>query len=173
MLNTIQLILVLAFPALMIVAALRDCATFTIPNWISLTLLAAFPVAALAVGLPLTTMGLSLLLGVAGLVLGMGMFAAGWVGGGDAKILAAATPWMGLAALGPFVLVTAVAGGGLAVLLLFMRSNQLSSLLTGGPSWLARLATRGENVPYGVAIAVGALAAFPASDIAKAALGSF
>ena len=34
-----------------------------------------------------------------------------------------------------------------------------------GPSWFTRLAEPGENVPYGVAIAVGALVAFPASPL--------
>jgi len=38
---------------------------------------------------------------------------------------------------------------------------------SSGPGWFGRLATPGENVPYGVAIAVGALAAFPASSLAK------
>jgi prepilin peptidase CpaA len=32
-----------------------------------------------------------------------------------------------------------------------------------GPAWFTRLAEPKENVPYGVAIAVGALAAFPGS----------
>lgn len=37
-----------------------------------------------------------------------------------------------------------------------------------GPAWVGRLATPGENVPYGVAIAVGALAAFPACALMAA-----
>lgn len=173
MLHFLQLALVMVFPALAIVAALKDCTTFTIPNWISLALLGAFPLTALAVGLPLQSVGAALLLGMAGLLVGMGMFAAGWIGGGDAKLLAASAPWLGLAGVGPFLLVTAVAGGGLAVSLLLLRSGRLAPVMTHGPSWLARLATRGENVPYGVAIAVGALVAFPESEIARAVLASF
>lgn len=169
----LTLILVLAFPTLLIVAALRDCASFTIPNWISLALLAIFPVAALASGQSPATIGLALLLGVGGVLVGMGMFAAGWIGGGDAKILAASIPWLGLPATIPFVLVTAVAGGVLAVSLLWLRSGLISPLLANGPAWLTRLATRGENVPYGVAIAIGALAAFPNSEIYKAAATAF
>ena len=34
--------------------------------------------------------------------------------------------------------------------------------------WLRRLLTPGENVPYGVAIAVGALMAFPESPVVRA-----
>lgn len=160
----------LAFPALVIIAALRDCATFTIPNWISVALLAFFPAAALACGLPLADIGLGLLLGVGGLLAGMAMFAAGWIGGGDAKVFAASMPWLGVAALGPFLMVTAVAGGGLAIILLLMRSDRFAPLMIAGPGWLTRLATRGESVPYGIAIAVGALAAFPNSDIAQRTL---
>ncbi|HYD44799.1 MAG TPA: prepilin peptidase [Phenylobacterium sp.] len=170
---SLQLILALAFPALVIVAALRDCTTFTIPNWISLALLGTFPVAATAVGLPLSSMGLALLLGFGGLLAGMAMFAAGWIGGGDAKMFAAAMPWLGLAGLGQYLMVTALAGGALAMFLLFMRSGRMSPILGHGPSWLSRLATRGENVPYGMAIAVGALAAFPSSDIAQRVLVTF
>jgi prepilin peptidase CpaA len=93
----------------------------------------------------------------------MGMFAVGWIGGGDAKLFAAAGLWMGLTALLPFLMVTALAGGGLAVSLLALRSVWLRPLMVRGPRWVSRLATPGENVPYGIAIAAGALAAFPES----------
>jgi prepilin peptidase CpaA len=41
----------------------------------------------------------------------------------------------------------------------------------GGPAWFARLAEPDEAVPYGLAIAVGALAAFQASPFAAAFAG--
>ena len=56
---------------------------------------------------------------------------------------------------------TALAGGGLAVLLLNVRSAWIRPHLHGAPAWLDRLTTPGADVPYGVAIAAGALAAFP------------
>jgi len=40
-----------------------------------------------------------------------------------------------------------------------------------GPAWFSRLAEPGENVPYGVAIAAGALLAFPASPFMAAFAG--
>jgi len=40
-----------------------------------------------------------------------------------------------------------------------------------GPAWFARLAEPGENVPYGLAIAVGALLALPASPFMAAFTG--
>ena len=90
-------------------------------------------------------------------------FARGWIGGGDAKLFAAVALWLGWSALLPFLAVTALAGGGLALSLLVMRSGWFRPVTIGFRGWIGRLATPGENVPYGVAIAIGALAAFPTS----------
>ncbi|WP_374469110.1 prepilin peptidase [Phenylobacterium sp.] len=157
--------LVLVFPALVIVAALRDAASYTIPNSISLALLAAFPPAALALGLPLPAIGLHAAIGLVALLAGMAMFAMNWIGGGDAKLFAAAALWLGFPAVASFLLGTCVAGGLLALLLLTLRSARVRPLVTAGPGWLVRLAEPGESVPYGLAICAGALAAFPASPL--------
>jgi len=156
---------ILIFPALVITAALRDVVSYTIPNWISAALVAAFPVAALAQGLPLQTMGINLGVGVAALILGMVMFAMRWIGGGDAKLFAAAALWLGWPAVPVYLGVTGIAGGAVAVGLLSLRSPLVAGYVVNSPAWLRRLAEPGENVPYGVAIAVGGLAAFPASAL--------
>lgn len=168
MTQLLQIALLLAFPALVIVAALRDVTSYTIPNWISLALIALFFPAALALGLAAPAIGLHVGVGVGALVLGMVMFALGWIGGGDAKVFAAAGLWLGWPASLTFLLVTCVAGGALAVGLLGLRSVWLKRYVAHGPAWFGRLATDGENVPYGAAIAVGALAAFPASSLMTA-----
>ena len=164
-------LLAAVFPALVITAALRDMVSYRIPNWISLALLAGFPLAALALGLPLPTVGLCCAVGAGGLVAGMAMFALRWIGGGDAKLFAAAALWLGWPAAMPFLAITGLAGGALALGLLAMRSVWLRPLVAAGPPWLNRLAEPGENVPYGLAIAVGALAAFPGSPFAAAFQG--
>jgi prepilin peptidase CpaA len=151
----------LVFPALVLTGAVKDLLTFTIPNWISLAMLAAFPVAALASGLTIPAIGVSFAVGVAALVLGMGMFALRWIGGGDAKLFAAAALWLGWTAAPTFLLATALAGGGLALTLLALRAPAWRPYLLLGPRWMSRLAEPQEDVPYGVAIAVGALAAYP------------
>ena len=171
--NTLQAALLTLFPALVIIAALTDATSFTIPNRISLLLLAVYVPASLLLGRPLAAMGVDAGMGVIGLVAGMGMFAAGWIGGGDAKMFAACTLWLGLGGAPTFLLVTALAGGGLAVLLLNVRSPMLKGYFVAGPVWLSRLATPGGDVPYGVAIAAGALAAFPQSALMGAFHGSF
>ena len=159
------------FPAAVIFAAVRDATTFTIPNWLcAAAALAFFPVAALC---GLAPLGYALALGlfVVALAAGMAMFALGWIGGGDAKLFAACGLWLGGAAMWPFLAWTAIAGGALAVFLLMARK-----WAPGMPylraAWAGRLFTPGENVPYGVAIAAGALAAYPSSPVVQAALGS-
>jgi prepilin peptidase CpaA len=156
------------FPALLVFAALRDAMSFTIPNWLcAAAALAFFPVA-LASGLPLGGWLFALGLFAAFLAAGMAMFALGWIGGGDAKLFAACGLWLGgTGAVWPFLAWTAVAGGGLALLLLFAR-RLAPGFGAGRAPWLARLLTEGENVPYGVAIAAGALMAFPESPLMQA-----
>jgi prepilin peptidase CpaA len=162
--------LVLALPALALVAAVKDALTFTIPNWISLALVAIFPIAALAIGLPLPAFGWHVAVGFAALVAGMIMFALRWVGGGDAKLLAAVGLWVGWPGVLTLLLGAAIAGGALAALLILARSAVLRPVMLSGPRWVAKLAEPGEGVPYGVAIAAGTLWALPASPFA-AALG--
>jgi prepilin peptidase CpaA len=159
------LALTAVFPLLVIIAALKDLTTFTIPNWISIALVLAFYPVALAVGAPMGVIGLCTLVGVAGLLVGMVMFALNWIGGGDAKLLAAAALWIGWPAVLPFVLATAVAGGALALLLLQLRSAMLKPWMERGPAWVTRLATEGGDAPYGVAICVGALFTLPQSAL--------
>lgn len=171
MIHLLQAAFAIFFPALVILAALRDATSYTIPNWISLALIGAFPPAALSLELPLAQMGLHLGVGAAALVAGMVMFALRWIGGGDAKLFAATALWLGWPAVATYGVMTAVAGGGLALALLTLRSGYLRPFVVTGPAWFSRLAEPGEDVPYGVAIAVGALMAFPASPFMKPLLG--
>jgi prepilin peptidase CpaA len=75
---------------------------------------------------------------------GMGLFAAKWIGGGDAKLLAGAGLAFNLTALGPFLLITTLAGGAIAVVSVIVRGG----LVRG---------KRDRRLPYGVPIAAGAL----------------
>ena len=165
--HLVQLLVLAVFPALVVIAALRDATSYTIPNWISLAAAALFAPAALLAGVPLAAVGAGLLVGAGALVLGMGLFALGWVGGGDAKLMAACGVWLGLSAFGPFLAATAVAGGALALALLYLRKLR-DWTPARAPAWLRRLLTPGESVPYGVAIAAGALLTFPSSPVAAA-----
>jgi prepilin peptidase CpaA len=166
--DLIKTVILGVFATLVIVAALKDLSSFTIPNWISVVLAIAFiPAAlvALALGSHFDKLAWSIAVALGVLVLAVGMFALGWIGGGDAKLMAAAALWVGPAGLAPFALYTGLAGGALALILVAMRSAWLRPLAEAGPAWTKRLATPGEAAPYGVAIAIGALAAFAANPL--------
>lgn len=166
--QTIQFALLLIFPALVVVAALKDVTSYTIPNWISLALIAAFAPVALVSGASLAALGLCLAAGLVALLVGMGMFAAGWIGGGDAKLFAASVLWLGWPASASFMLVTGMAGGALTLGILSLRSGWFEPVLAGSPAWVRRLGAQGADIPYGVAIAAGALMAFPQGALALA-----
>ena len=169
----LQTVLLTAFPVLVIMAALTDVTSFTIPNRISVLLILLFFPAAIAIGRPAGEIGLDAAVFGVALLAGMGMFAVGWIGGGDAKLLAAASLWLGVTAMPVFLIVTALAGGALAVLLMNVRASWAQPYFAAAPAWLVRLATPGADVPYGVAIATGALAAFPQTSLVHAFHGSF
>ena len=172
MIHTVQTALLMIFPALVILGGVKDLVSYRIPNWISLALIAGFLAAAgagLAAGAAPGALAMNLAAGLAGLVLGVALFALGWIGGGDAKLFAAAALWIGWPGAVTYLGVTAVAGGAFSVLLLSLRSPLARPLVLAGPAWFARLGEPGENVPYGVAIAIGALTAYPASILVTSA----
>jgi prepilin peptidase CpaA len=148
------------FPLLMVLAGIGDFFTLRIPNWLNALIAAAAPVLALALGMPLDIMGLHGAAGFIMLLAGMALFFAGQIGGGDAKLMAAAGLWVGIDPLLPFVIYTALAGGVLAVIM--YGGNRL---LTAGdlycPTWLGHFAGKKVQLPYGIAIAAGALIVFP------------
>lgn len=168
--NEAILALLGVMPVLVIVAGLHDLTTMKIPNWISGLLILGFFPTALLLGLPLSAVGASVGLAVAALLVGAGMFALKWLGGGDAKLLAAVTLWLGLSGVLPFLLFTAMAGGGLCLLLLLARAR-LQVYAVNGPIWITRLLAPKGDVPYGVAIAMGALLAYPSSPLVQAFAG--
>jgi prepilin peptidase CpaA len=162
--ETVALLLLSILPCLVIAAGLYDLTTMTIPNWISGALIVGFFPAALAVGMPPMTVALHVGMAVAALVCGMLMFALRWLGGGDAKLMAAAMLWLGLTGSLMFMLYTAVAGGLFCLILMGLRAN-IGPFLFGAPAWATRLLEPKGDIPYGVAIAAGALLAFPSSGL--------
>src|SRR5215469_13148576 len=122
MFSVIQACLVSLLPILAIMAALKDLTSYTIPNWISLALAGAFVAASTATGLPLQTVGVHVATGLIALLAGMLLFALGWIGGGDAKLLSACCLWFGWPGGREFLLDTALAGGAFIFLLMLVRA---------------------------------------------------
>jgi prepilin peptidase CpaA len=155
------------FPALMAFAASSDLFTMTISNRVSLLLGGGFLVLAIASGMGPTDILLHAGAGAVVLVLAFLCFAMGWIGGGDAKIAAAAALWFGFAHLMDYLLYASLFGGALTLLLVQFRQWPLPYALAGQP-WLMRLHAKESGIPYGIALAIGALMIYPETEWVKA-----
>jgi len=157
----------LLFPALMAFAATSDLFTMTISNRVSLLLIAGFAVLAVWGGMPLQATLAHAGAGLTVLVAAFGCFAMGWIGGGDAKMAAGVALWFGFGHLLDYLLYASMFGGALTLLLLQFRQWPLPHAL-GSQPWLLRLHDKETGVPYGIALAVGALLIYPETEWIKA-----
>ncbi|KPQ10875.1 MAG: Tad secretion system prepilin peptidase TadV [Saliniramus fredricksonii] len=157
---SILTILVLAAPALIILAAIYDVFTMTIPNWLSLALGGLFVVTVPFLGLDWWTIAMHLAAGASILAIGIAMFAAGWVGGGDVKLAAATCLWVGFSLMIEYFFIAAIFGGILTIFILLMRRLPLPATAQR-VDWIERLHNPANGVPYGVALAFGAILVFP------------
>jgi len=155
------------FPALMAFAAASDLLTMTISNRVSLVLAAGFLAVAFASGMGPSDILLHVGAGGAVLAVAFVCFAMGWVGGGDAKVAASAALWFGFADLLNYLIYASLFGGALTLLLLQFRQWPLPSPLTG-QAWLLRLHDKETGIPYGIALALGALVIYPETEWVKA-----
>jgi len=144
------------FPAFMAFAASSDLLTMKISNRLVIALTVTFFIVAIAVNLPLEQIGMHLLCAAVVLLCAFVMFAFGWIGGGDAKLAAATTLWLGFGVTLPYLLFAGMLGGLLTLLILSFRRLPLTPLIARW-EWLARLHDRKSGVPYGIAMAVAAI----------------
>jgi prepilin peptidase CpaA len=145
----------MAQPWVLLAAPLLAAAAFTdlgwriVPNWVSIALVLSCA-GVMLVGRDPVGLLLALAAGGGVLIGGAALFAAGLLGGGDVKLAAATTVWIGAEALPEFLAVTALAGGLLALGILAGRALRRCV-------GRRRSAMAAPTVPYGVAIAAGAL----------------
>jgi prepilin peptidase CpaA len=150
----------LAFAAAMVWAGAMDLRTMTIRNALVLTLLVAYVPLAPAAGLGLSEIGWSVAAASAVLAVGFAFFAAGWIGGGDAKLAAVTALWLGAGHTYDYLFCTALFGGGLSMALLGFRRLELPDRWRQ-TEWIARLHHPETGVPYGAAMAPAALHVLP------------
>lgn len=163
-----ELLVLVVLPLLLAAAACWDLASFTIPNFLSVALSAAFLLFAFAVGLGLPAIGWHLLAGLAGLVLGFALFALGYIGGGDAKLFAATVLWLGFKDIMPYALIASLCGGALTLGLLALRRLPLPQILARH-AWILKLHDTSSGIPYGAALAAGAFILLPSTEIFRLA----
>ncbi len=164
LLAILQLPLLAFLPLAMAYAVFCDFRTLHIPNWISVALALAFLPAALIGGIGLSTIaahyGTAFLIFIAAAI----FFVRGFLGGGDVKLLTAAVVWFGWDELAVYLLVTALIGGALALIVLFLRNFPAAPFLGSLPG-LQNCLAGGKEIPYGVAIGLAAIILFPYLDL--------
>jgi prepilin peptidase CpaA len=154
----VQFAALLGFAALMLIAAFEDLRRLIIPNALTLTLCLLWPfyIATTAnMWGALGALGCALVVFIAGAL----CFARGYLGGGDVKLLTAATLWAGPAATPALLVVTGVLGGALALFLMMPPGAHLATVARTklGPSAEPSRGGLATPVPYGIAIAGAAL----------------
>jgi prepilin peptidase CpaA len=157
----------LLFPALMAFAAASDLLTMTISNRVSLALAAGFLALALVSGMGIYDILSHVGAGATVLAMAFACFAMGWVGGGDAKLAASAALWFGFGHLLNYLVYASLFGGALTLLLLQLRQWPLPYPFAG-QAWLIRLHAKESGIPYGIALAIGALMTYPETEWIKA-----
>jgi len=146
------------FAAVMAIAAYEDFRRLVIPNLLPAVLCVAWPVHFAAVPSlfgAMTAVGCAL----AVFIVGAALFARGFLGGGDVKLLTAATLWCGAAGTPSLLVLTGILGGVLTLFLLLPFGAQLAAAGRAllGPAAIATVHDTSKSVPYGVAIAGAAL----------------
>ncbi|MDA7949649.1 MAG: prepilin peptidase [Hyphomicrobiaceae bacterium] len=159
--------LVFVFPALMIFAGACDLFTMTIPNRVSLALVAGFVCLAPFAGFSWEMFGYHVALGAGMLAISILMFARNWIGGGDAKLIAAASLWMGPAHILEYGFIAALSGGLLTLIILRFRNIPLPAGIAT-QTWVLRLHRASGGVPYGIALSTAGLMVYPDTPWLKA-----
>lgn len=134
--------------ALLLAAGIEDARNREIANAKNAAIALLAPLWWWAQGLGWADVGIQLLVAAIVLALFVGAFAAGWMGGGDVKMIAAIALWLPLGSLVDMLMVMAVLGGAITVLMMIDQRR--------------RRAPGTIEVPYGVAIAAAALMVLPA-----------
>lgn len=152
--------LLLVFPIAMAYAAVSDLLTMTIPNRISIALIAGFFAAALLSNMTWPQIASHVAAASACLLVTMLLFSRGLLGGGDAKLLTATALWIGFDMLPSYLLMVSILGGLLAVAILVYR-KAIPPMWISQPAWAVRLHDAKCGIPYGIALAMAGLWLFP------------
>jgi prepilin peptidase CpaA len=151
---------VFVLSALMMMAAATDMSSYRIPNWLTaLTAVLFFPVA-LYMGLSAHDFGMHVLAGVILFAVGFLFFSLGFIGGGDAKLIAATGLWFGTAGSGLYLHSAVLAGGALAITMLAWSIFKYAVQLDFN-DFLPSIKKFVPKLPYGIALAAGAIVTMP------------
>jgi prepilin peptidase CpaA len=158
------------FALLLSFAASSDLLTMRISNRVVMVLAALFCAVAVIIGMPLPEFGLHVACAAIVLVVAMILFGLGQVGGGDAKLAAATTLWLGFGTTLPYLLDASLIGGLLTVLILAARRLPLPGFLAR-VTWVDRLHDNKTQIPYGIALAIAGLLTYSDTTVFQRLVG--
>jgi prepilin peptidase CpaA len=159
----IEAAILVIFPFSMAHAAISDMLSMTIINRVSLILIGAFLMIAPFTGMDAYQFAMHFAAFTLVLAVCFGLFAIGGMGGGDAKLLAATSLWLGLSfVLMKYLLIASVIGGLLTIAILRYRRSPIA-VVAGQVDFLRRMADPKEKIPYGIALGIAGLIVFPES----------
>ena len=154
-----------ACPLALAYAVVSDSRHLTIPNWTCIVIATAFLPAALISGLGPLAITVHYGTGLGVVLAGIILFAKGIIGGGDLKLLAAASIWTGWAGVLAFLFLVAVLGGVLALVILAAHRLKGRFGVLAKVKWIGEGAAKSQPIPYGIAIGVAALALLPQNPV--------
>jgi len=139
-------ILLVVLSILLVIAAISDLQSYTIPNWLSLAIVGLFVVQMVVEPRSYSVIGVRLLVTACIFGLCTLLYAKRLWGGGDVKLLSSLSLWVGLDDLPRLLLTMSVAGGLLTLMIIAVR--RIKNHRTGSSD---------SRIPYGVAIAAAGL----------------
>lgn len=150
-------VVILCFAGLLCWALVSDALTMRIPNRVSIGIVALYPAWVLATWPRVEPLWEPLALAAGVLAAGFIAYDRGYVGGGDAKMLASMSLWSGTELFIPMIFITALAGGVIAVAVILEELVRRRTVIAqGGEVAGPFLSTVVKSkMPYGMAIAIG------------------
>ncbi|WP_114966546.1 A24 family peptidase [Alkalilacustris brevis] len=147
------------FCGAMVCAGLDDLRRMRIENRLVLVLLAGYAVLAPLSGFTIADLSRSAAVAGVVLLLGFLLFAAGWIGGGDAKLAAVTALWLGAEHVLDYILLLSLLGALLTLGILLLRAASLPQPWAEA-AFVRNLYSRRRGIPYGVALSVAGLWVF-------------
>jgi len=151
-------------------AASSDLLTMRIANWLVAAVVLSYVALALVVQIGWEEIGWSAVAAAVVLVVAFAFFAFGWIGGGDAKLVAATSLWVGMTLMLQYLIYAALLGGALTLIILALRRYPLPGWLSRH-KWIDRLHDTKSGVPYGIALAIAAILVYPETAVFRALIG--
>ena len=153
----------------MIWAALSDVRKYILSNRLCLSVVLLYPIFITSLyvnGTPPTLEYIAYSVGIALVIFSVlvALFAYGYIGGGDVKLIPGVALWAGPSLIVNFLLITTLCGGLIAVLIIsfqyvkkYLTKDKSSENINLSMSQSSQSKNEENNIPYGIGISTGGL----------------